>query len=79
MTILFSDEKLFTVDSVSNNRTNYFISHQPVQAVPEHIKYTFKTKHLASVMMFGQISSDGLKMSPVFIKSGQKVDTNDYI
>ena len=42
-----------------------------VQAVPEHVKYTFKTKHPASVMMFGLISSDGLKMLLVFIKSGQ--------
>ena len=78
-TILFSDEKLFTVESVSNSRTNRFIIHQPVQAVPEHVKYTFKTKHPASVMMFGLISSDGLKMPPVFIKSGQKVNTNEYI
>ena len=42
-TILFSDEKLFTVDSVSNRRTNHFISHQTVQGVPEHVKYTLKT------------------------------------
>ena len=48
ITILFSDDNLFTVDSVSNSRTNRFISHQPVQAVPEHVKYTFKTKHLES-------------------------------
>ena len=57
----FSDEKLFTVDSVSNSRTNHFISHQPVQAVPEHVKYTLKIKLSASVMMFGLISS-GLKL-----------------
>ena len=29
--------------------------------------------------MFGLISSDGLKMLPVFIKSGQRVDSNEYI
>ena len=79
MTILFSDNKFFSVDSVSDNRTNPFISHSPVQVVPEHVKYTFKTNYLASVMMFGLISSDGLKMPVVFIKSGQKNDPNEDI
>ena len=30
-------------------------------------------------MMFGLISSDGLKIPPVFIKSGLTVDINEYI
>ena len=77
MTILFSHEILFTVDSVSNSRTNHFISHQPVQEVPKHVEYT--PKHLAPVMMSGLISSYGLKIPTVFIKSGQKVDINVYI
>ena len=38
MTILLSDEKLVTIYSVSDSRSNCFISHQPVQAVPEHVK-----------------------------------------
>ena len=70
---------MFTVDSVSNSRTNHFTNHQPVQAAPEHVKDTFKIKHLASVMIFGLISSDGLKMPLVITKPGQKVNTNEYI
>ena len=57
-TTIFSDEKLFTVNSVSNNRTDHLISHQQVQAVPEHVRYTFK--HPASAMILGLISTDGL-------------------
>jgi Asp-tRNA(Asn)/Glu-tRNA(Gln) amidotransferase C subunit len=77
--ILFSDEKIFTVDSVSNSRNDRFISTERIEDVPENVKFTYRTKHPASTMMFGLVSSDGKKMPPVFIPAGVKVNTDVYI
>ena len=70
MIILFSDEKLFSIDSVSNSRTDRFISAKKLEDVPENVKFSFQTKHPAGVMMFGLVASNGLKMPPVFIDAG---------
>ena len=51
--ILYSDEKVFTVDAVSSSRTNRYISSERSEDVPSQVKHTFKTKHPASVMVFG--------------------------
>lgn len=77
--ILFTDEKLFTVDSVSNSRTNRYISPKKASDVPDNIRFTFRTKHPAGVMVFGLVASDGRKMDPVFIKEGLKVNTDVYL
>lgn len=77
--ILFTDEKLFTVDSVSNSRTNRYISSKKASDVPENIKFTFRTKHPAGVMVFGLVASDGKTMDPVFIQEGLKVNTHVYL
>lgn len=77
--IVFSDEKLFNIDPVSNTRTDRFISPKKVEEVPEHIKFKFTTKHPAGVMVFGAVASNGLAMPPVFIKEGLKVNTEVYI
>lgn len=77
--IVFSDEKLFNIDPVSNTRTDRFISPKKIEEVPENIKFKFTTKHPAGVMVFGAVASNGLKMPPVFIKEGLKVNTEVYI
>ena len=77
--ILFSDEKLFNVDAMANSRNNRYISSEDPKDVPENIRHSFRTKHPASVMVFGMVSSDGKKMSPVFIDSGVRIDTKEYI
>lgn len=77
--IIFTDEKVFTIDSVSNSRTNRYISPKPVKEVPDSIKHVFKTKHPASVMVFGLVASDGKKMPPVFIPNGVKINSDEYI
>ena len=43
--MLFSDEELFTVDPVSNSRTNRYISTSNPEDVPESIRFKFRTKH----------------------------------
>ena len=77
--ILFSDEKLFSIDAVSNSRTDRFISAKKLEDVPEKVKFSFQTKHPAGVMIFGLMASNGLKMPPVFIDAGVKINTEVYI
>lgn len=76
--ILFSDEKIFTVDAISNRRNDRWIGNDP-REVADHVKYANSTKHPASVMVFGLVSSDGKKMPPVFIPSGIRINTDRYL
>ncbi|XP_062541178.1 uncharacterized protein LOC134209203 [Armigeres subalbatus] len=77
--ILFTDESMFTVDPVSNSRTDRYISSLPVKDVADEYKNVYLTKHPASVIVFGLVASDGKKMDPVFIPEGDKVNTEVYI
>ena len=76
---LFTDEKIFTVDSYHNQRNDRFISVGTFSEAPAAIKFHFRTKHPASVMVFGLISSDGKKMPLVFIEQGAKINANVHI
>lgn len=76
--ILFSDEKIFTVDGYSNRRNDRWIGDDPAKT-SEAARYASTTKHPASVMVFGLVSSDGKKMPPVFVPSGVRINTEVYI
>jgi len=77
--ILFTDEKYFTVDPVSNSRHDRYISDKHVSEVPDRVRFAPQTKHPSQVMMFGLVSSDGKKMDPVFLDSGLRLDSKLYI
>jgi hypothetical protein len=77
--ILFSDEKYFSVDQKFNSRTDRFITKKKVKDVADSIKSIQKSKHPAQVMMFGLVSSNGLKMPPVFLKSGFRMGAKEYL
>lgn len=77
--ILFSDEKYFTVDPVSNSRHNRFITKQRTEEVPEAIRISQKSKHPAAVMVFGLVASNGLKMPPVFLPTGFRMGAREYL
>ena len=77
--LMFTDEKYFTVDPVSNSRHDRFLSPLKVQDVPDHVKFVTQTKHPAQVMMFGLVASDGKKMPPVFLPSGLRMNAKEYI
>ena len=79
MIILCSDEKLFSIDAVSNSRTDRFISAKKLEDVPEKVKFSFQTNHPAGVMMFGLVASNDLKMPPVFIDAGVKINTEGIL
>jgi hypothetical protein len=56
--LIFSDEKIFTVDAVSNSRSLRYIAKRPEDV-------TGVTKHPAGAMILGIIDSDG-KVFPPF-------------
>ena len=76
--IIFSDEKLFRVDRVSNSRTDRYISSQKPCDVPDNVKFTFKTKHAASLMVLGLVASNGKKCPPIIIQNNEKINAEVY-
>lgn len=77
--ILFTDEKYFTVNPVSNSRHDRLVSDLHVSDIPAKVRFSPQMKHPRQVMMFGLVSSDGKKMSPVFLDSGLRLDSKLYI
>ncbi len=77
--ILFSDEKVFDIDSVSNSHLDRYLSSEKVEDVPDHVKFKYQTKHPASIIVFGLISSDVKKMPPYFFPVCTKIDSEVYI
>lgn len=73
--LIFSDEKIFTVDATSNSRSTRYIAKSPEEADPA-VKYVGKTKHPAGAMMLGVIGSDGKAFPPYWTKG--TVDSIQY-
>lgn len=71
--IIFSDEKIFTVDAVVNRRNDRYLAKSKAD-----VKGTYRTKHPAQVMMLGIVASDGKKMPPYFFKPGERVNADAY-
>lgn len=70
----FSDEKIFVVDSKINRRNDRWLCQDPKE-VP--VKMT--TKHPASLMVLGVVSSLGHVMPPHFFLKGESVNANTYL
>jgi transposase len=77
--ILFTDEKYFTVDPITNSRTSRYIAKGRAKDVPDHVKSVQNTKHPAQIMMFGLVASNGLKMDPVYLPIGLRMGAKDYL
>ncbi|XP_071744200.1 uncharacterized protein [Lepeophtheirus salmonis] len=73
--LIFSEEKNYTVDPVSNSRSLLYIAKIPKDAPPE-VKFTGRSKHPANAMMFVVIGSDGKAFPLVWIKG--TVKANEY-
>ena len=71
--LVFSDEKIFTVDAVLNRRNDRYLAKSTAD-----VQGTYRTKHPAQVMVFGVIGSDGKKMPPYFFKPGEKIGADVY-
>lgn len=80
--IIFSDEKLFSVDRRAHRRNTRFLgpaSPADARKLPPGDRFVYKTKHPASVMMLGVVASDGKRMPAVFIPNGTSVTSAVYI
>lgn len=67
LVIMFSDKKVFNLDSVFYNHINCYLSSKKFKDVPEHVKFKFQTKHLQSMMAFGVLASDSKKNVIFFV------------
>lgn len=75
--IIFSDEKLFTVEAAFNHQNDRILS-QSIEAIPIGAKKVRRTQKPASVMVWAAVSSEG-KSPLIFVPSGVKINKNLYI
>ncbi len=73
--LVFSDEKIFTIDAVGNSRTKWYIAKKP-EDVPAEIHYHGHSKHPAASMMLGIVSGNRKAFPPVWING--TLDANKY-
>jgi len=74
--ILWTDEKLFTVEAVHNHQNDRILS-RDIGKVPVNEKTVFRRQKPASVMVWAGVSSCGRKSPLIFIPEGVKV--NQYV
>ncbi|KAI6647742.1 hypothetical protein LOD99_8583 [Oopsacas minuta] len=74
--ILFSDEKLFTIQEVSNPQ-NDRITSSSVQDIPEQLRFIPRSQKPASVMVWGGISTNS-RTNLIFVPSGVKINSKTY-
>ena len=74
--VLFSDEKLFTVEEV-NNRQNDRILASTSKDIPEKLKYVDRVQKPMSVMVWGGVSTNS-RTNLVFIPKGVKINSKTY-
>lgn len=84
--LIFSDEKIFVVDRLSNSRHDRLVIQGtfknptgPNASKVNAIKFSFKTKHPAQVMMLGVVREDGGKCPPIFVPRGETLNAEGYI
>ncbi len=73
--VLWSDESNFVIDQIANTQNRRILA--PKADVNKQA--VFRSKHPASVMVFGLFASDGNVMPPVFIPKGIKMDGPWYL
>ena len=71
---IFSDKKNWTVDQARNARNDRYLAYRVEDVPPINV-----TKHPASVMMLGVVTSDGKKMPPYWFPKGLRVGTEEYL
>ena len=74
--VLFSDEKLFTIEEVSNSQNDRILSSSS-STIPEKYRYVQRTQKPLSVMVWAGISSVG-RTPLVFVPSGVKINAATY-
>ena len=75
--IIFSDEKLFTVESIFNRQNDRVLAKSSAD-IPDSTRSVFRREKPSSVMVWAAISKTW-KSPIIFVPQGAKVNTNAYI
>ena len=75
--IIFSDEKLFTVEAICNRQNNRVLAKSSAD-IPDSTRSVFRRQKSSSVMMWAAISKTW-KSPLIFVPQGAKVNTKAYI
>ena len=76
--IIFSDEKIFTVEATVNRQNNRIFTGD-LSAVPIDHKMIFKSQNPHSVMVFAAVTTDGHKNPIIFVEVNTKINSDIYI
>ena len=74
--VLFSDEKLFTVEEVSNSQNDRILS-QSLSTIPDKFRYVKRVQKPLSVMVWAGVSAVG-RTPLVFVPPGVKINALTY-
>ncbi|KAI6646234.1 MhmaT1 transposase [Oopsacas minuta] len=74
--ILFSDEKIFTVDEATNRQNDRMIV-SPCKDIPESIKFIDRVQRPLSVMVWAGVSADS-RTKLIFVPQGVKINSQTY-
>lgn len=77
LNVVFSDEKIFTVE-ISYNRQNYRIIASDRNSIPPEVGLIKRVQKPASIMVWGGITSSG-RTPLVFIEQGAKLNSQMYV
>ena len=75
--IVFSDEKLFSVEAKFNTQNDRILGKSP-KDLPDHLRFVSRRQKPSSVMVWGAISKSW-KSPLIFVKEGVKVNTDSYV
>ncbi|KAI6646986.1 hypothetical protein LOD99_8985 [Oopsacas minuta] len=74
--ILFSDEKLFTVEEASNRQNDRILASRS-QDIPDSIKYIDRVQKPLSLMVWAGVSADS-RTNLIFVPQGVKINSQTY-
>ena len=75
--IVFSDEKLFSVEAKFNTQNDRILGKSP-KDLPDHLRFISHRQKPSSVMVWDAISKSW-KSPLIFVKEGVKVNTDSYV
>ena len=77
-TILWTDEKLFTIQAIHNPQNNRIWTKNK-ESVTVELRTSFRRQKPASVMVWAGVTSNGLTTPLIFVEDGVKVNQHVYL
>jgi len=78
VSIIWTDEKIFTIESVHNHHNDRILA-RDINSIPVNQRTIFKWQKSASVMVWAGVRSCSKKMPLIFIPKGVKVNQVVYL